>query len=571
MDLQKYLGADLAVRLVKDVNEAPSLPEHVAPLLAEIKNDPNLVDGSGAGKEMKQFQDNIVQNEASLKTAEARLTGTRRLHDANYVSDLDLQGDELSVITSRFRKEDAEVDLDLFLRYDLPKSIEQYLSNYIEMGRELERTYAECRSRLAQADARLSNANQRYQQQAERVDELKKQIEYCTIRARAPGLVIYGSGDSGDMFRAMRGRGGGSGIIAEGEVVYEGQTIISMPDTAAMIAEISVHETEVDKVRPGQPAEIVMDAFPDRILQGDVIEVAPLPDQQRGFLNPDLKVYKTQVSIDGTHDFLKTRMSCKVQILVRELKDVVQVPIQVVANRRGRKVCYVVTPQGPEEREVRTGAFNDTFVQITEGLEAGETVLLNPPLFTESSSESTAGSPDRERFGGRSALDEDEGTSQDTGNAGPSRGRRGRPSGEGSQRGGPGAGGFQRGGGPSGEGRQRSGAPRQGGGMQLPSFELTDEMIDGILTVLKQRDPAKAEEYEKLRKTDPEALKAKLKEDMQNRMRQRRSGGPGGAMGSGGPGGFGGPGGRQGRRNRSTEGGPTGAAPQQAPEGQNDR
>jgi len=105
----------------------------------------------------------------------------------------------------------------------------------------------------------------------------------------------------------------------------------------------------------------------------------------------------------------------------------------------------------------------------------------------------------------------------------------------------------------------------------MPSFEITDEMIDGILTVLKQRDPAKAEEYEKLRQTDPEALKAKLKEDMQNRMRQRRSGGPGEAMGPGGPGGFGGPGGRQGRRNRSAEDGPGGPGPQQTPEGQNDR
>jgi hypothetical protein len=213
------------------------------------------------------------------------------------------------------------------------------------------------------------------------VNELRQQIEYCTIRAIAPGLVIYGEGGSGDTFRAYRG--GGSGIIAEGEVVYEGQTIISMPDTAAMVAEVSVHETEVDKVRPGQPVQIVMDAFPDKILQGQVLEVAPLPDQQRGWLNPDLKVYKTLVSIDGTHDFLRTRMSCKVEILVRRLNDVLLLPIQVVTNRGGRKVCYVSTPSGPEERPVQTGAFTDTLVQIVDGLEEGEEVLLNPPLFEE--------------------------------------------------------------------------------------------------------------------------------------------------------------------------------------------
>ena len=104
-----------------------------------------------------------------------------------------------------------------------------------------------------------------------------------------------------------------------------------------------------------------------------MLEVAPLPDQQRGWMNPDLKVYQTLVKIDGSHDFLKSRMSCKVQILVRQLEDVLVVPIQVVSNRRGKKVCYVMTPQGPQERAVQTGAFNDTFVQIIEdkGLQEG--------------------------------------------------------------------------------------------------------------------------------------------------------------------------------------------------------
>jgi len=566
IELQRYLGADLAERLVKDVNEAGDLSQHVAPFVNEVKNDPNVLEGSAAGKAWKVAQDDIVSAEGELRTAEATLVGTERLHDANYVSDLELRRDRLDVTRRRIMEENAQVDLNLFLRYDLAKEIETLLSNYIEAGRELERTYAQCRSRVAQAQARLSNAQQRYQQQFERVEELKLQIEYCTIRARAPGLVIYGSGDSGDAFRAMRGRGGGSGIIAEGEVVYEGQTIISMPDTAAMVAEISVHETEVDKVRPGQPAEIVMDAFPDRILQGDVLEVAPLPDQQRGFLNPDLKVYKTLVSIDGTHDFLKTRMSCKVTVLVRELRDIIQVPIQVVANRRGRKVCYVVTPSGPEEREVQTGAFNDTFVQIVEGLNEGDIVLLNPPLFTEGASGSMGG-PDPERFGGRSAITEETGATPDDGSTAPGPtqgGRRGERSGrgQGGQRSG-----RNQGGPPSGPGQAGAEASTErtpgGPGMPGMSMELTDERIDGILRMLKQFDPAKAEEYEKLRQSDPEALKAKIREDMQKMMQRGGPGGqrPGGAMGpGGGPGGFGG---RQGRRNRSSEDAPADNQPQQ--------
>jgi hypothetical protein len=111
-------------------------------------------------------------------------------------------------------------------------------------------------------------------------------------------------------------------------------------------------------------------------------------------MSPDIKVYKTLVKINGTHEFLKTRMSCKVEILVRQLADVLVVPIQVVANRGGRKVVYVKTAAGgSEEREVDMGAFNDTFVQIITGLEENEQVLLDPPLRTESG--------DRQAFQGR--------------------------------------------------------------------------------------------------------------------------------------------------------------------------
>jgi multidrug resistance efflux pump len=385
LDLQKYLGVELASQLTDDVNSVTDLTAHVAPVIAQVMKDPNVLVRCQAAQDLKQLKDDIVLAEGNLATAKDTYVGTKTLHDANYVSDLELQRDQLTVTNREFSENNARVALELFQRYTFPKNAEQYLSDYIEALRSLERTYAKCRSQLAQAQARLSSANQQKQHQAERVIELERQIEYCVIRAKAPGLVIYGTGDSGDAFRMMRGRSssGGSGIIAEGEAVYEGQTLISMPNTAAMVAEIGVHETEVDKVRAGQPATIVMDAFPDRVLEGEVLDVAPLPDQSRSFMSPDLKVYQTLVRINGTHDFLRTRMSCKVTILVQKIKDAVIVPIQVVANRQNEKVVYVSNGSSSEKRVVTTGAFNDTFVEIKSGLKAGEDVLLNPPLFAE--------------------------------------------------------------------------------------------------------------------------------------------------------------------------------------------
>jgi HlyD family secretion protein len=492
MDLQKYLGRELADKMVKDVNGASNLSEYLKPFIQIVREDPNILAGSGASQQFKKFNDDIIIANGNLTTAEATLKGTVRLHDANYVSDLDLQRDTLSVVSRKITSDSSKVALDLFLKYDVPKNAEQYLSDYIEANRALERTYSACRSMLAQAQAKLSTAEQSLQTQQEYVDDLKKQIEYCTIKAKAPGLVIYGTGGSGDIFRAMRGGSGSrSGIIAEGETVSEGQTIISMPNTNEMVAEISVHETEVDKIRPGQPATIIMDAFPDTVLQGKVLEVAPLPDEQRGWMNPDMKVYKTLVIVNGTHDFLKTRMSCRVTIFVDQLKDVVVVPIQVVANRGGKKVCYIMTANGPEERDVQTGLFNDTFVQIASGINEGEQVMLNPPLFSETTAEVAMTAEQQTQLQSQPQLPPN-GLTSDT--------------------------------------------PRQGQGqrrqMDFSRMELTDEMADKIMEGLSQSVPDKYQELQKLRTEDPNKFKTELRNVMREQMsrmggRSRQGGGQG--------------------------------------------
>jgi multidrug efflux pump subunit AcrA (membrane-fusion protein) len=96
-------------------------------------------------------------------------------------------------------------------------------------------------------------------------------------------------------------------------------------------------------------------------------------------MNPDLKVYVTTITINGTYDWIKPGMSAKVEILVDHLNDVVYVPIQAVVPSEGKQVCYVVQGLKSEKREVEIGQFNDEFIEIKNGLKEGEKVLLRPP------------------------------------------------------------------------------------------------------------------------------------------------------------------------------------------------
>ena len=345
MDIKKYLGEIVAEKLVGVVNPAPDTDIDIALLLEQ----PDL--GGEALQRLRELRADIDLREEELKQTKSTLEWTQKLYEKEYVSLNELEAD-------RLREQRGEI--------------------WWEQAKTARASGRILRSSLAQDSARLKSAEARFELQKGRLDKLKRQIDACKMKAPAPGLVIYSS--SGDPWKRRR-----EGPIEPGSVVRERQTIITLPDTTGMIVEINVHESSVVKVRPGQTAKIVMAAFPDKTLQGEVLKVALLPDPQRGWLSPDLKVYTTEVSIDGTYDFLKSGMSAKVEVLIEQLDDVIIVPVQVVANRGGKKVCYCLTPQGPEPREVLTGAFNDIFVQITDGLEVGEEVLLNPPRLIEPS------------------------------------------------------------------------------------------------------------------------------------------------------------------------------------------
>jgi HlyD family secretion protein len=410
MDLQKYLGEDVAGKLIMSANgetspnsgsgaidpegekrgtsslrsrfggvgrdeerESPTLQSYGDGATSLI-DEANL--GGGAVQKLRELNDDITLAGSRFEQASDRLMWTQKLYDKEYVAETELKGDQLAMQSSKIQMARARTALELFRLYEFPKEAEKLLSDYNEAGRELERIKAGARSKLAQAQAKLSSKEATYSLEKERLEKLRRQLEACTIKAPVPGQVVYSS----SMMNQWERRNNPIEIGAE---IRERQKIISIPDASEMKVEIKIHETWVDKVQPGQQAKITISAFPDKTFTGKVLKKAPLADPEE-WLNPDLKVYSTDVSIDGTHEFLKTGMTAKVEIIIEELKNVISVPIQTVVNRNGKKVCYVMGSKEPKQREVETGLFNDNFVEIKSGLVEGEKVLLNPPRVSES-------------------------------------------------------------------------------------------------------------------------------------------------------------------------------------------
>ncbi|MHC4242703.1 MAG: efflux RND transporter periplasmic adaptor subunit, partial [Planctomycetota bacterium] len=370
MDFQKYLGGSVAEEVIEKIDKMESNPDLKLDITSLI-NDPNSLGGEALNR-MDTLLDAILLARGNLERASDFLEGTEKLRDANYASELELKGAKLDVDRFTVQEKAASKNLELFRLYDFPKEAETFLSDYKEAKLELERTKARARAQLVQARAKLAGAKARFGMQTKRLEKLKEQIEACVIKAPAVGQVVYWS--STQEWSRVK--------IEQGADVPEGYKIITIPDASKMKVEIKVHENWIDKIQLGQEAKITIAAFSDTAFTGKVLKKAPLAEPQR-FLNPDLKVYPTDVSIVGTHDSLKTGMTGKVEVTIDELHDVLYVPIQSVVTVETKEMCYVMAGSRVEKREVKTGLFNDDFVEIKSGLTEGEKVLLDPPRWTE--------------------------------------------------------------------------------------------------------------------------------------------------------------------------------------------
>lgn len=328
--------------------------------------------GAGEAKQrLRKLQDDLQVAQKELTQSQNTLAGTRRLFKEQFVSASDLERDELAHTNVLLKVQTAETARDLYQRYEFLKTAEETLAKYSEAVRELERARKAAVSRLAQAEAKLKAAEAQHRVQLRRRNDLQEQIAKCVIKATQSGLVIYG--DPSNEERSSQDR------IRAGVTVREYQSIITIPNLVRMSVNVKIHESYINKVRTGQKARITVDAFPDRELEAEVSKVAVLPDSQDRWMNPDLKVYVTSLTINGSHPWLKPGMSAKVEILVDRIEKAVQIPVQSVLSEGGRSICYVDKGLGVEKRPLETGQFNDEFIEIVRGLKEGEKVLLRPP------------------------------------------------------------------------------------------------------------------------------------------------------------------------------------------------
>ncbi len=367
-----FIGARESLEVTKSQSESDIRKAELDALFADMDLDKYLK--GDFPQNVRQAEADITIAKEDLQRAQDQLEWSKKLEQEKFITRIELQADELAAHKAELNLKLAEARLSLLQDYTYKRDVEQYKTNVVQTKAALDRVKRKATADIVQAEASLKAKEAEFSRQKDRLTKLDQQIAKCHIVAPVAGMVVYATTGKSS-FR------GNLDPLAKGQQIQERQELICLPTTASMMADVKIHESSLRKVQKDMPVRVTVDAVPGKVFAARVGTIGFLPDAQSMWMNPDLKLYETEVDIDGDAKDLRAGMSCKAEIIVASYADAVYVPVTAVVRVKGKTTVYIAdgTKNGTP-RVVEIGLDNNRMVHVVSGLKEGEKVLAAPPL-----------------------------------------------------------------------------------------------------------------------------------------------------------------------------------------------
>lgn len=331
------------------------------------------------GEDVTRRQDLALE----LKTAQMeydrlqeRFEASELLFEQKFISRDEYKRDEIALVKAETELKQAKLYIEVYEKYEFLQDREKKVSDRKQAVDEQDRTKQRYDAEVRSAESDVRSAERMLESRKERFDKWTAQLELCVILAPSDGLVVYASSlSTGGMHR-----GSNEDPPMVGTDVARNRTIMVLPDTSQMIAEVKVNEALSGMIKPGQRATIVSDALPDTMLSGEVMSVGVLAETG-GWRDPNRRDYTVKILLD---DFalslgLKPSMRCRADIKVGRVDDTLYVPIQSVFRQGPVAYAWVPDGRGYSQTEISIGQASELYVEITQGLNEGQVVLMREP------------------------------------------------------------------------------------------------------------------------------------------------------------------------------------------------
>ncbi|OLE60177.1 MAG: hypothetical protein AUG10_07035 [Gemmatimonadetes bacterium 13_1_20CM_2_70_10] len=187
-------------------------------------------------------------------------------------------------------------------------------------------------------------------------------LENTVIRAPFDGTVLTKNADVGEVVAPLAGS------------AFSKSAVVTIADLRSLQVEADVAESNLEAISPGQPCEIVLDAYPDVRYPAFVAKIVPTADRAKATV-------QVKVAFRSYDSRVLPEMSAKVHFLPRpsrvtvDTQPVLVVPGTAVVERGGRSVVFVVERSRAVEVPVVVGRQVGSSVAIREGLRPGTQVI----------------------------------------------------------------------------------------------------------------------------------------------------------------------------------------------------
>jgi RND family efflux transporter MFP subunit len=189
-------------------------------------------------------------------------------------------------------------------------------------------------------------------------------LEYTLIRTPFDAVVLTKDADIGDIVTPL-------GAAANAKAA-----VVTIADMGSLEVEADVSESNLSRVRAGQPCEIQLDALPEQRFRGEIHMIVPTADRSKATVMVKVRF------IDKDKRILP-EMSAKVAFLSRpvageEKKPRIALNQSAVVNRKNLKAVFLVKGNRVVETPVSLGDPIGDMVEVLQGVKVGDQVVLNP-------------------------------------------------------------------------------------------------------------------------------------------------------------------------------------------------
>lgn len=279
-----------------------------------------------------------------------------------------------------------EVKAELQSKQALLKQAELRFKRQFRMLREnasSQEDFESAEAMLATTRAELLSLNAKLVQAQIEVDKKKLALEYTRVVAPMDGIVI-------------------AIVTQQGQTVNSNQsapTIIKLARLDVMTIKAQISEADITRISVGQKARFSIFSEPDKQYSATLraVELAPESVMKDDSLASNSSAsgsgtsnasvyYNALFDVPNPENRLRIAMTAQVTLITDEAQNTLLVPIQAVHRSEGKKqqILVLAADGRLEPRDVKTGITNSVDIQILEGLNVGENVVLSLPDKRES-------------------------------------------------------------------------------------------------------------------------------------------------------------------------------------------